>query len=87
MSHKFSILIRAAGTNNSFFRDCIESVIAQTDVNLELVVLDENDSQEVRFTCEEMFAGDEIDNDLKMVDDTIREYYNLSNKNNEKEIA
>ncbi len=59
MSHKFSILIRAAGTNNTFFRDCIESVIAQTDADLELIVLDENESQEVRFTCEEMFAGDD----------------------------
>ncbi|MCR5098223.1 MAG: glycosyltransferase [Lachnospiraceae bacterium] len=59
MSHKFSILIRTADTNGSFFRDALESVIAQTHTDLELVVLDETDSQEVRYICEEMFAGDE----------------------------
>ena len=59
MSHRFSILIRAFETNSSFFRDCLESVIAQTHRDLELIILDENDSQEVRFTCEEMFYGDD----------------------------
>ena len=31
-----------------------------------------------------MFDGKEIDNDLKMVDDTIREYYEIGGRNNEK---
>ena len=56
---KFSILIRTAETTSSFFRDCLESVISQTHTDFELIILDENESQEVRFTCEEMFAGDE----------------------------
>ena len=59
MSHKFSILIRAAQTNGSFFRDALESVIAQIQTDFEIIVLDENDTQEVRFICEEMFAGDD----------------------------
>ncbi len=59
MSQKFSILIRATDTNGSFFRDALESVIAQTHTEFEVIVLDENDSQEVRFICEEMFAGDD----------------------------
>ena len=59
MSHRFSILIRASETTASFFRDCLESVIAQTHTDFELIILDENESQEVRFTCEEMFAGDD----------------------------
>ena len=39
---------------------------------------------------EEMFSSVEIENDLKMVDDTIREYYGFTNEKeneNEKEIA
>lgn len=32
-------------------------------------------------TPEEMFVDEEIENDLKFVDDTIREYYNLNNSN------
>ena len=59
MSHKFSILIRANETNSSFFRDTVESVIAQTHLDFELIILDENETQEVRYTCEEMFAGDD----------------------------
>ncbi len=59
MSHKFSILIRTADTGASFFRDALESIISQTHVDFELIILDENESQEVRFTCEEMFAGDD----------------------------
>lgn len=32
----------------------------------------------------DMFKDEEIDNDLKTVDDTIREYYNLNNESEEK---
>ena len=59
MSHKFSILIRTTETNSSFFRDAVESVIAQTHSDFELIILDETESMEVRYTCEEMFAGDD----------------------------
>lgn len=34
-------------------------------------------------TPEDMFTSEEIDNDLKMVDDTIREFYNIPRQNKE----
>lgn len=45
------------------------------------------DGSDVAKTPLEMFDRDEIDNDLKLVDDTIREYYNLNNKEEELENA
>ena len=45
------------------------------------------DGSDVAKTPLEMFDQDEIDNDLKLVDNTIREYYNMSNKKEESENA
>ena len=43
------------------------------------------DGSDITKTPEEMFEGDEIENDLKAVDDAIREYYGLEVKKNENE--
>ncbi len=43
----------------------------------------QNDGQDVAKTPLNMFEDKEIDNDLKMVDTTIRNYYELGGKNNE----
>ena len=57
-------------------------LMAQTD-GKEHWFLTQNDGFSPVKTPMEMFTDEKIDNDLKLVDDTIREYYNLNN--NEKE--
>lgn len=57
-------------------------LMAQTD-GKEHWFLTQNDGFSPVKTPMEMFADEKIDNDLKLVDSTIREYYNLNN--NEKE--
>ena len=50
----------------------------------------QSSGMDVSKSPEEMFSSVEIENDLKMVDDTIREYYGFTNEKeneNEKEIA
>ena len=57
-------------------------LMAQTD-GKQHWFLTQNDGFSPVKTPMEMFTDDKIDNDLKLVDSTIREYYNLNN--NEKE--
>lgn len=44
----------------------------------------QSDGYDITKSPEDMFAEVEIDNDLKMVTETIREYYGLNNKDKEK---
>lgn len=55
MAAKFTILIRTFGTNLSYYRDCLESLNALSFDDWELIILDENISNEVQWTTEEMF--------------------------------
>ena len=55
MAAKFTVLIRAFGTNPTFFRDCLESLNALNFKNWELIVLDENLGTDVMWITSEMF--------------------------------
>lgn len=55
MAAKFTVLIRAFGTNPTFFRDCLESLNALNFKNWELIVLDENPGTDVMWITSEMF--------------------------------
>lgn len=59
-------------------------LMAQTD-GKEHWFLTQNDGLSTVKSPMEMFADDRIDNDLKLVDNTIREYYELNKSNNKKE--
>ena len=58
-------------------------LMAQTD-GKEHWFLTQNDGYSPVKTPMEMFNDEKIDNDLKLVDDTIREYYNLNNNEEDK---
>ncbi|MCR4675067.1 MAG: glycosyltransferase, partial [Lachnospiraceae bacterium] len=58
MAAKFTILIRTYGTNLSYYRDCLESLDALSFDNWELIILDENFSQDVQWLTEEMFPDE-----------------------------
>ncbi len=55
MAAKFTILIRAFGTNPMFYRDCLESLNSLNFQNWELIVLDENPGMDVGWITSEMF--------------------------------
>ena len=55
MAAKFTILIRAFGTNPMFYRDCLESLNALNFPDWELIVLDENPGMEIEWITSEMF--------------------------------
>lgn len=55
MAAKFTILIRAFGTNPMFYRDCLESLNALNYPDWELIVLDENPGMDVLWITSEMF--------------------------------
>ncbi len=67
---------------------CIEGmftiVLRAMKNNGEYVFRTQSDGLDVSKTPMGMFADEQISNDLKMVDDTIREYYNLKNESEDK---
>lgn len=54
----FSIIIYASHTNRIYFRDCIESVVAQTYGNFELIIVDENPGADLGRIVSEFFPED-----------------------------
>ncbi|MCR4797795.1 MAG: glycosyltransferase [Lachnospiraceae bacterium] len=59
MDTNFTILIRTYGTNPTYFRDCLESIIGLSYESWNLIVLDENEGEEIRWITEEMFPDDQ----------------------------
>ena len=58
MDVTISILIWTAGTNQVFFKDCIESILRQEYRNFELVIVDETDDPKIYKYLHEKFAHD-----------------------------
>ena len=56
---KFTLLLWAKETNGVFFRDCMDSVLAQTYQGWELIILDENSDMMVSTIVTEFFPRDE----------------------------
>jgi glycosyltransferase involved in cell wall biosynthesis len=56
---KFSVVIRLDQTVEMFFRDCLESLVAQTYEEWELYVLDSNDGDQYGRIVSEFFPGDD----------------------------
>lgn len=54
----FSIIIYAAHTNRLYFRDCIESVVAQSYGTFELIIVDENPGTDLGRIVSEFFPED-----------------------------
>lgn len=56
---KFTLLLWAKDTNGVFFRDCMDSILAQTYDQWELIILDENSDAMVQTIVTEFFPRDE----------------------------
>lgn len=54
----FSIIIYASRTNRVYFRDCIESVVAQDYTTFELIIIDENPGTDLGRIVTEFFPDD-----------------------------
>ena len=54
----FSIIIYASRTNRVYFRDCIESVVAQDYPAFELIIIDENPGTDLSRIVSEFFPDD-----------------------------
>ena len=55
----FTLLLWAKGTNGVFFRDCMDSILAQNYNQWELLILDENPDDMVHTIVTEFFPRDE----------------------------